>query len=238
MTRPHCSTTYGTSVLHRLVQVAILSSISLMMPGLAFALASYTLDVSPGEMQNNFNVPRFELTNTSDAGEQIVGFSITIGDANDYFYDFVADLGSDPLGEATHVATELLTGATLVVGDRVNDRSGSAVLEWAFDDFDPTEALVFQADIDPYTSVSGIHQSTDARLAWVDNGAIDNASFSITFSNGAVAQASFPDSVGGVPGTFQFGGGGTTPIPEPSVSLLLGLGLVGLGLRRPHANTI
>lgn len=33
-----------------------------MLPSLASAIPSYPFDLEPGEIQNNFNVPRFTLT--------------------------------------------------------------------------------------------------------------------------------------------------------------------------------
>jgi hypothetical protein len=210
-----------------------------MLPSLASAIPSYTFDLEPGDIQNNFNVPRFTLTNTSTAGEEILAFSITIGDDENFFYDFVADLDSQPLGSAAHVATETTTGARLLVGDRVNDRSGTSRLQWGFDDFQSGESLVFEADIDPFTAQTGGRQSVDSRYSFLNNGEADNAVLTIVFSDGAIARNAFADVAGELPGAFRFSGVGefqggvaggpptiSAAVPEPGAALLFAFGLL------------
>lgn len=220
-----------------------------MLPSLAAAIPSYTFDIDPGDIQNNFNVPRFTLTNTSTEGEEIVSFSITIGDEENFFYDFVADLDSMPVGSAAYVATETNTGAQLLVGDRVNDRSGTSELNWGFDDFQSGERLVFEADIDPIEAQNGGRQSVDSRYSFLNNGEAENATMTVVFSDGSVARNTFADVSGLLPGEFRFAGtgafpdglaGGPTtggpfpqgpptvsaPVPEPGAALLFGFGLL------------
>lgn len=210
-----------------------------MLPSLAAAIPSYTFDLEPGDIQNNFNVPRFTLTNTSTAGVEILAFSITIGDEENFFYDFVADLNSTPLGSAAHAATETNTGARLLVGDRVNDRSGTARLHWGFDDFQTGEFLIFQADIDPFTAQTGGRQSVDSRYSFLNNGEAENAVLTVVFSDGAIARKAFEDVEGALPEAFHFSGVGelqgavaggpptvSAPVPEPGAALLFAFGLL------------
>jgi hypothetical protein len=239
-------------ILNRSLGRGLMASLVLamtMLPSLAAAISSYTFDLDPGDMQNNFNVPRFTLTNTSSESEEILAFSITIGDEENFFYDFVADLDSTPYGAAAHVETEKTTGAQLVVGDRVNDRSGTSRLEWSFSDFQAGESLTFQADIDPFTAQAGGHQSVDSRYSFLNNGEADNAALSVIFSDGSVARRAFDDVEGELPNAFHFSGVGefqgalidspptvnpfpqgpptvSAPVPEPGAALLFGFGLL------------
>jgi len=190
----------------------------------AGALPLWELDLEPGDMQNNFNVPKLRLENLSTAGERIVDFRITIGDP-DFFFDFVADLDSTPPGTAANVASEVATGASLVVGDRENDRAGVAELAWSFTDFQAFETLVFEVDVDPNDAASGGAQTADARQVLFDNGADPNAQVTLLFSDGSQSDLVLPDSSGGG-SSFTF----ANNVPEPAAAVLLAAGAVGLGL--------
>ena len=228
---------------------AFVAALLLLRPGPGAATPFFQLDVEPGDMQNNFNVPRFTLLNTSTASEEIVGFSITIGDSDGYFFDFVAGPDSAPMGELAHFSSEIQTGALLVTGDRINDRSGGDLIAWTFNDFQVSEALVFQVDVDPTSALLGGHQSADARFAFANNGASANSIVRIRFSNGAIATRVFEDSGGLPPEAFRFTGAGelpvesigfrppiqtTPPVPEPTAALLFGAGLLAVATRRPR----
>lgn len=241
MTLKNMTTSRGLSLL-----VSLVLAIA-MLPSLAAAIPSYTFDVEPGAIQNNFNVPQFTLTNTSTGGEQILAFSITIGDEDNFFYDFVADLQSMPAGSLTNFATELATGAQLVGGDRVNDRSGTSSIDFTFSDFAPGEHLIFDADIDPISAQAGGRQSADSRFAFLNNGDADNAIITVIFDDGSIADHIFEDVEGSLPGEFHFAGHGvnldseligdnpfpgggspvvSAPVPEPGAALLFGFGLL------------
>lgn len=86
----------------------------------ALAMPFFGLMIGRGS-QNDFNIPEITLTNSSTAGEQIAGFSMSIGSPA-FVYDFVLGPTSNPRGQAASIATETTTGATLVAGDR---RQGS-----------------------------------------------------------------------------------------------------------------
>ena len=186
------------------------------------ALPAWDLFLGPGDMQNNFNVPKITLSNASTMGEQIVEFRMSIGHP-DFVFDFVADLSSNPAGRAANVATEALTGATLVVGNRINHVGAFDEVAWSFTDFTPGEALVFEIDVDP--RVGG--PTADARTVLFDNGAHPNAVVLVRFSDGSTDTFVLPDA--GTPSAaYAFGGSGPFAIPEPSVATLIAVGLVVL----------
>ena len=227
----------------------LVTTLLLLLPGLADATPFFQLDIEPGDMQGNFNVPRFTLRNVSTASEEIVGFSITIGDSDAYFFDFVAGPDSAPMGEPGHFSSEIRTGARLATGDRTNDRSGGDLIAWVFDDFQVSEALVFQVDIDPTSALDGGHQSVDARYAFANNGTAANSAIQVLFSNGASARQVFQDSNDLPPKAFRFTGEGrlpvesigslppiqtAPPVPEPTAALLFGFGLLAVATRRPR----
>ncbi len=191
----------------------------------AHATPRFDLLLAPGDAQNNFNVPKITLTNTSTAGEEIVGFSMSIG-APGFVYDFVLDLASNPAGRAASVATEAATGATLVAGDRVNGSGSVPTLIWSFSRFAPGKKLIFEVDVDP---VSG-NPTADARTVWFNNGAAPNATVQVQFRYGAAAILTMPD-VAGAPTSFSFS---ATGVPEPATAALLAAGLVALAQRSPR----
>lgn len=204
-----------------------LAAAVMLMPGAASALPSYALDIVPGDAQNNFNVPKFILTNLSTAGEEIQSFGFSIGDSG-HFFDFVLDAGSSPAALPANLATEVATGASLVLGDNVNDRSGVSLLEWSFSDFQSGEELRFEVDVDPLSAQSGGSQRDDASRVFFDNGLAPNSQLQIVFSDGGFVDFELPDPNGG---PLHFEGGFATvggSVPEPGSMMLMGLGALGL----------
>jgi hypothetical protein len=186
------------------------------------ALPAWDLVVGPGDMQNNFNVPKITLTNTSTTGEQIVEFRMSVGHP-DFIFDFVADLSSNPAGRAANVASEAQTGATLTVGNRINSVGAFDEVAWSFSDFLVGESLVFEIDVDPRTG----GPTADARTVLFDNGAHPNAVVFVRFADGSTDTLVLPDA--GVPSPgYSFGGIGSPAVPEPSVALLIAAGLAAL----------
>jgi len=198
--------------------------------GFGSAAPVFELDLEPGDMQGNFNVPRLVLTNASTGGETITGFSLGIGDP-DYFFDFVAHPNSSPAGLDAHRQSEVETGASLVSGDRENDRSGVALLAWSFVDFQPGESLVFQVDVDPLAASGGGSQTADARTVLFANGSAPNAALGVSFSDGTTASGALPDADPSAT-SFRTTGGGASPVPQPASALLVAGGLAGLGAAR------
>ncbi len=174
------------------------------------------LAIVPGGPGNNFDMPKITLTNASDAGEQISGFSMSIGSAT-FVYDFVLGPTSNPRGQAANLATEVTTGATLVAGDRRNAVGSVATLIWSFSNFAPGEQLIFEVDLDRATG----NPNVDARTIWFNNGAAPNAQLQLTFSNGTSASLVMPDAAP-PPSSFSFS---VTGVPEPGTVALLGAGL-------------
>lgn len=206
-------------IVRRMRVAALAGLVVLLAAPAALGLPSFELTAGPGDMQNNWNVPKLTLTNKSTASESIVSFSLTIGHLG-FVYDFVADLGSSPPGRAANVATEALTGATLVAGDRVNGTGSVQTLVWSFAHFTPGESLVFEVDLDRADGST----TFDARTIWFDNGAQPNAVAEVVFANGATVGFEMPD-VGSAPSMLQF----ALTAPEPGAVALLSVGLAGLG---------
>lgn len=189
------------------------------------AIATPIFDLAIGRgTRNDFNTPKITLTNTSTAGEQITGFSMSIG-STAFVYDFVLGPTSNPRGQAANLATETTTGATLVAGDRRNAVGSVATLIWSFSNFAPGEQLIFEVDLDRATG----NPNVDARTIWFNNGAAPNAELQIQFSNGSSAALVMPD-VAGSPNSFSFS---VTGVPEPGTAAMFGAGLALLANRKP-----
>jgi len=191
----------------------------------ASATPIFGLAIVPGDAGNNFDIPKITLTNASTAGEQITGFSMSIGSTT-FVYDFVLGPTSNPPGQAASLATETTTGATLVAGDRRNAVGSVATLIWSFTDFAPGEQLIFEVDVDRAAGPP----TADARTVWFNNGAAPNAQLQLQFSNGTSASLVVPD-VAGSPNSFSFSVSG---VPEPGTAALLGVGLALLANRKPR----
>ncbi|HVH06361.1 MAG TPA: hypothetical protein VNE71_10220 [Myxococcota bacterium] len=196
--------------------------LALVVAAPAAATPVVSIQIGPGDMQNNWNVPKLTFENLSTAGETIAAISITVG-APGYVYDFVAGLASNPAGQPANVATETATGATLVAGDRVNGTGSVTTLVWSFGHFSPGERLVFEVDLDRADGT----QTVDARSIWFNNGGAPNASVVVTFTNGATATIAMPDT-SGPPSSLSFGP--TIAVPEPATASLLAAGIIGLYL--------
>jgi hypothetical protein len=191
----------------------------------AIATPIIDLAIVPGGPANSFDMPKITLTNASDAGEQITGFSMSIGSTT-FVYDFVLGPTSNPPGQAANLATETTTGATLVAGDRRNAVGSVTALVWSFSNFAPGEQLIFEVDVDRAAGPP----TADARTIWFNNGAAPNAQLLLTFSNGTSASLVMPDAAP-PPSSFSFG---VTGVPEPGTAALLGAGLVLLAHRKPR----
>jgi hypothetical protein len=190
----------------------------------AVATPVFDLAIVPGDAANDFDMPKITLTNASTAGEQITGFSMSIGSTT-FVYDFVLGPTSNPPGQAANLATESATGATLVAGDRRNAVGSVATLVWSFTNFAPGEQLIFEVDVDRAAGAPTV----DARSVWFNNGAAPNAQLQIQFSNATTASLVMPDAAGS-PSSFSFS---VTGVPEPATAVLLGAGLALLAKRRP-----
>ena len=188
----------------------------------AAATPVFQISIGPGDVQNNWNVPKLTLENLSTAGETIAALSISIG-APGYVYDFVASLGSNPAGRPVNVATEAATGATLVAGDRVNGTGSVTTLSWSFAHFAPGERLVFEVDLDRADGTATV----DARTIWFNNGAAPNAAIVVTFTSGATSTVTMPDAPGNPSSVLL---GPTVAVPEPATASLLAAGILGLSL--------
>lgn len=189
----------------------------------ALATPIVELAIVPGDAGNDFDMPKITLTNASTAGEQITGFSMSIG-STVFVYDFVLGPASNPPGQASNLATETATGATLVAGDRRNAVGSVAALIWSFTDFAPGEQLIFEVDVDRATGPP----TADARTVWFNNGAAPNAQLQVQFGSGTSASLVMPDAAGS-PNSFSFS---VTSVPEPGAATLFGAGLALLANRK------
>lgn len=172
------------------------------------ATLGYTLTINNpvfNPANGNQNVPDFELTNTSQAGAQITGFQLSIGDTSANF-DFVRiqtafiDPGND------------LSFALNTVGT-VNNGIGDDILDYSFTGFDPGDVFRFEVDVD--RDVGG--PITDFRDVL-----FPTATAFLTFSSGSTLSTTLnpadPNS-----GTFTFEDVTIAPVPLPGSAPLLAL---------------
>ncbi|MEM8981107.1 MAG: hypothetical protein AAGD04_16645 [Pseudomonadota bacterium] len=89
----------------------------------------------------NFNVPDFQLENTSDSGQQITNFSLSIGDTS-YNFDFVRiqTVFNDPGADLNY---------TLETVGLTNNGIGDDELRYSFTGFDAGDIFRFEVDVDP-----------------------------------------------------------------------------------------
>lgn len=136
-----------------------------------------------------FNVPQIALTNASDAGVLLTGFSLTVGDTT-FNFDFVRD----------EVAS---TGVVpqLVSPDRVNEGGvRSNVLAYTFTGFQVGSTFNFEADLDP----DGGSPTTDFRQILFNSSPSAVATF--TFSQGAPLSVTLAGATGLSSYTFSVAG--------------------------------
>lgn len=187
---------------------------------------SYLLTINDpifNPVNNIFNVPDIQLTNTStDPTVSITDFQMTIGDTS-FNYDFVRN-------EAVVTDSDNDFVFTLNTVGRVNDGVGDDVLSYSFLGFDPGDSFRFEVDID----ADGAGVIEDVRDVVFATG----TAF-VTFSNGNTRGNTFAE--GDPNGTsFQFTQNLPTtlaPVPVPAtLPLLLGaLAFGGVALRRRSA---
>lgn len=128
-----------------------------------------------------FNTTYFTLTNTSAAGVELTGMSLTIGDSS-FNYDFVyARRESFSPAGAT---------ATLLVGDRSDDGGRTELFTYGFTGFGPSTVFTSQFDIDP-DGPPGAFEA-NARTVLFSNGPADNAVLTLNFTDGDLVYT-FPD---------------------------------------------
>jgi len=179
-------------------------------------IVSYDLSINDpvfNSASGNFNVPDFQLVNTSSSGIQITDFSMTIGDT-DFNFDFVRiqtafnDPGAD------------LTYALDTVG-LVNDGVGEDVLEYSFTGFDGGDIFRFEVDVDPDVgSPSQDFREALFPLAQITVGFSDGSVFSQLLNPTTPTQSS-----------FAFEERTIVPVPLPSgLALYLGTALIGGGI--------
>lgn len=186
---------------------------------------SYLLTINDpifNPVNNNFNVPDFQLTNTSDPGVSITDFQLSIGDTT-FNYDFVRNesVVSDPNNDLVF---------TLNTVGRVNDGSGDDILSYSFLGFDAGDSFRFEVDID----ADGAGVIEDVRDVVFPAG-----SAFVTFSNGNTRGNTF-DAADPNGTSFQFTQNLPTtlaPVPVPAtLPLLLGALVVGgFAMRRGGA---
>lgn len=169
----------------------------------------------------NTNVPTFTLVNTSDAGNELVQFTFTIGNTTRHF-DFVSPL-SNPAGGTS----------TLNTPDTVNDGVRSDTISINFTGFDAGESISFAADID-VDPTSNVVQ--DFRNVFFNNGSALNSVATAFYAVGESVSFTLPDN----PQSLQFSASTTiNAVPLPAALPMLAAGLVGLGLlARRRKNTV
>ena len=182
----------------------------LLASAIAQALPTFSLVLARGDAQNNFNVP-------ADHAHQHVQRRRVASSASRSRSARRASCGtscSPPLrirpARPIDIATEALTGATLVAGDRVNASGSVTTLVWSFAHFAPGESLVFEADVDP---ASG-DPTVDARTVWFNNGAAPNAQIQVTLR---LRRATSSFSLADAPSANSYTLGATA-VPEPGVA--------------------
>jgi len=157
------------------------------------------------------NVPTFTLVNTSDPGNQLVGFTFTIGDESRHF-DFV-----DPLSNPTGGT------ATLNSPDSVNNGLRGDVIDITFTGFDAGETVSFKADIDtdPANNVVQNFQNV-----FFNNGSALNSVATAVYAIGESVSFTLPDN----PQSLNFSASTTiNAVPLPAALPLFAVGLAGLG---------
>jgi hypothetical protein len=192
---------------------------------LPVAAAGALVAITPGGSldASTFGASSFQVTNTSDAGVQIVSVSINL--ATGILPDMVFDptgAGGDATASAFTpnvgaAATGLVAPADPAVDPFSQPRNGGFdVLDIAFTDFDPAEQFFFTTDVDP-NSIQGVAGAGNAGA--VSGYELIGATVTVTFSNGETLVGSILEdgSLGGGQATL----GGTAPA-APTIEVLGG----------------
>jgi hypothetical protein len=163
-----------------------------------------------------FNTVAFSITNISGPGVTLDSWTMTVGDTQ-FLYDFLylnkeQFLGGD--GSQTVMLTQ---------GEHdLDDGLGTDSFAYAFTNLGPGVGFAGQWDIDFDNGAFNV----DARAVLFNNGDAPNAVATFSFSDGSVAQYTFPDLP--VQETYSL------TIPAPGCIPIAGLGLLA-ALRRRRA---
>ncbi len=95
-----------------------------------------------------------------------------------------------------------------------------------FEARNPDEGLRFALDFDPDNSNSS---SEDFRHILFNNGALNNAVLTVSFSDNTVLTQTLPDDRGSPLGTYLFSGSSGGAVPEPATWGMMILGFAGVG---------
>jgi len=195
-------------------------------PGAALATPSFELVLTDGNLLSAFNLTSWSLVNTSTAGEEITSFSITIGDTG-YEFDYIRDASS---AFPFYTIAPGATGVSVLTGNGFDGGQGFDQIDLAFSDFQAGEQFDFVLDIDQDGFFG--NPITDARQVLFNNGAANNGTLLIGFSNGSSYGITFPDADPNATSfTFLPAGGGAgagAVVPEPDTAIMMGLGLAGI----------
>ncbi len=162
------------------------------------------------KISGSTNTPTIRLTNLSDA-DQITAFNFTIGDTAKNF-DVIFSF-TNPLGGTR----------TLLAPDVADNGARTDNIGLTFTGFDAGEFAQFVADIDrdssPFNTVENY------RTIFFNNGALDNAVATVTFSSGNNLVLALPDgSLTNTVYTFT----SATNVPETGSTAWLALATLGV----------
>lgn len=132
------------------------------------------------KIAGNPNVPTMTLTNDSTMGEQILGYSVTIGDTSrNWDFSVLERFDSD------------LFTATLLSPDAANEGVRSDVLEYRFTGFGAGQTFRHAGDVDTDDPLQNVLQ--DYSTVLYNNGAAPNALVSVEFDNSSTLTRTLPN---------------------------------------------